>query len=176
MARKSKITPKTKTNEVAEIDNNQSSIDLTENSDYMIENMTEINPTTFENDLEFNQVHESIDERVDSYYNKEKASKLFRFGDVTNVLLLLMFVYFVFSVFINLKEITKSYERVFLNDIKDLLYWSRYTLGSVGIVYFVMFVLGINLSEEIKKDNKSVVILSVAILLITSWFGLKLFS
>jgi hypothetical protein len=92
----------------------------------------------------------------------------------TNLLFILV-IYFFLTLFINYKNIFTSFERVFINDFKDLTYWLRFTLGSWVIVYTVMYFVGIDLKKSIEEDNKSAVIVAVALLAITYLFGQKMF-
>ncbi len=100
----------------------------------------------------------------------------FNFGSSINVLLVILITYFVLTALINYKSILTGYEKIFLNDFKDLFYWLRFTLGATAIVYFCFFVVGIDLKKEIENDNKSAVFFALGLIAVTYFFGQRLFN
>jgi hypothetical protein len=100
----------------------------------------------------------------------------FNFGSSINVLLVILITYFALTALINYKSILTGYERIFLNDFKDLFYWLRFTIGATAIVYFCFFVVGIDLKKEIQDDNKSAVYFALGLIAVTYFFGQRLFN
>ena len=149
----------------------------------IIEELETINDTTNELEFENNPVFEEelnkdneklelIEDKIVKYFPKIK----FNFSSSLNVFLLILITYFVLTAMINYKSILTGYERIFLNDFKDLFYWLRFTLGATAIVYFCFFVVGIDLKKEIQEDNKSAVYFALGLIAVTYFFGQKLFN
>jgi hypothetical protein len=105
------------------------------------------------------------------YINSQKSNNY-----TIKTLLLIVMIYCVFTALINFKDITGNYGRVLLNDIKDLIYWCRYSIGCVGVTYISCLILGINLGKEIREKNFVAMIFAISVLALSAYFGQKLFS
>jgi hypothetical protein len=154
-----------------------------ENTSTIIEDTTTETEPTEELVFENNKVDEpNIEETVQQLEITEDNrvsifQKLrFSFSSSINVLLLILITYFVLTAMINYKSILTGYERIFINDFKDLFYWLRFTLGATAIVYFCFFVVGIDLKKEIQDDNKSAVYFALGLIAVTYFFGQRLFN
>jgi hydrogenase-4 membrane subunit HyfE len=154
-----------------------------ENLDNIVDEQPVVIEPTEELIFENNQVDEPIIEESVQQLELVEDSRVsifkklrFSFGSSLNVLLLILITYFVLTALINYKSILTGYERIFVNDFKDLFYWLRFTLGATAIVYFCFFVVGIDLKKEIQDDNKSAVYFALGLIAVTYFFGQRLFS
>jgi hydrogenase-4 membrane subunit HyfE len=154
-----------------------------ENSSVIIEEVTKVVEPTEELVFENNKSDEAITEETVQQLEVAEVNRVnifkklrFSFSSSINVLLLILITYFVLTAMINYKSILTGYERIFINDFKDLFYWLRFTLGATAIVYFCFFVVGIDLKKEIQDDNKSAVYFALGLIAVTYFFGQRLFN
>jgi hypothetical protein len=94
--------------------------------------------------------------------------------NTTNIIFFLV-IYIFFTMIINYKYLFTNFERIIVNDLKDLIYWGKFTFTNIFIVYCALLLIGLDIKKEIEKDNKSIAFLIAILLGITYMFGQKLY-
>jgi hypothetical protein len=97
------------------------------------------------------------------------------FSNSGNAIMFLTVIFLALTGLINYKNFFNHYETIILNDFKDLLYWTRFTLANFLIVSFVLFIFGIDLNKALREENKFVMLLTVILFVITLFAGQKIF-
>ncbi len=92
-----------------------------------------------------------------------------------NLLIFLSLIFLILTGLINYKNFFNNYETIVLNEIKDLLFWTRFTLANFLIVSFILFIFGIDLNKAIEEENKFVMLLVIILFVITGFAGQKIF-
>jgi hypothetical protein len=127
-------------------------------------------------DLVSEDLNHNDEKKIENPFEANSTSNhFFNFANSGNAVMFLTVIFVVLTCLINYKNFFNNYETVVLNEFKDLLYWSRFTLANFLIVAFVLYIFGIDLNKSIKEENKFVMLITIILFVITLIAGQKLF-
>jgi hypothetical protein len=152
---------------IPDIDPNIESSNYNPSENVVLENI--------ENNSDDQEEIQNQPENSTSPNSEAQKSMVLNFSNSGNAIMFLTVIFLMLTGLINYKNFFNNYETIILNDFKDLLYWTRFTLANFLIVSFVLFIFGVDLNKALKEENKFVMLLTVILFVITLFAGQKIF-